>query len=165
MSLDKILYGTDKFVELESTISSVQEEISFWGHRYVYIPGGQEKFPIDILAKRILELMEKFNFEYSDDERAAGKKIAAKIDQLYDENDKRLEGKWCITQWLCWFVDSAWHFTNKGYPPSFHWHRTKFDRYTAKQYEEKFHCQVEQSQLETSMETDKGRICLYAPPK
>jgi hypothetical protein len=42
--------------------------------------------------------------EYSDVERNAGKIIAAKTDQIYDDNDKRLEGKWFITQFLCYIV-------------------------------------------------------------
>jgi hypothetical protein len=121
MNLEKKLYNTDSFVELESIIENVEEGISSWGRRYVYIKGEKETFSIDILAKRVLEIMKQKRFEYSDVERNAGKIIAAKIDQIYDDNDKRLEGKWFITRFLCYILEQISYINNHPYPPRFLW--------------------------------------------
>ena len=163
MNLENSLYKTDQFVELEPIIENVREDISFWGDRYVYIQGSDDRFPIDILAKRIIELMKKTKFEFNDEERAAGKKIAAKIDQIYADNDKRLEGKWFITQILCYIWDNL---RDGGYTPRFYWEDREneaFDRYTASQYKEKFnHSPSKMSSM--TWYRDIGYIELYYPP-
>ena len=94
MNLAISLHATDKFIELEPLIEKVKDDISFWGFRYVYLDGCNDRFPIDILAKRVIELVKSKQFEYSNLERAAGKKIAAKIDQIYENNDGLLKTKW-----------------------------------------------------------------------
>ena len=100
MNLEKILYGTVQFVDLEPVIEDVKENIAFCGFRYVYIQGEKETFSIHILAKRVLELMKQTRFEYTDEEREAGKKIAASINRIYENNDERLKRKFFITLFL-----------------------------------------------------------------
>lgn len=94
MNLENKLYQTDSFVELWPTIENVREEISFFGVRYVYLSGEEETFPIDILAKRVMQLIKKTKYEFTDEERSAGRLIARKIDKIYADNDTRLERKW-----------------------------------------------------------------------
>ena len=165
MNLENSLYTTDQFVELEPIIENVREDISFWGDRYVYIQGSDGRFPIDILAKRVIELMKKTKFEFNDEERAAGKKIAAKIDLIYADNDKRLEGKWFITRILCYIWDN---FRDGGYTPRFDWEDGEdeaFDRYTGSQYKEKFNHPPSPSRISSkTWYHDIGKIELYYPP-
>jgi hypothetical protein len=46
MDLEKKLYNTDSFVDLEPIMENVEEGISFWGRRYVCIKGEKETFSI-----------------------------------------------------------------------------------------------------------------------
>lgn len=135
MNLENNLYLTDKFVELEQIIGNVKENITFCGSRYVYIQGEKETFSIHILAKRVMELMKQTRFEYTDEEREAGKKIAASITRIYEDNDERLKRKFFITRFFCYIIDQI-----NAYSPRFDWRyeHKKFDYYTKKQYEETF---------------------------
>ncbi|WP_042280963.1 hypothetical protein [Candidatus Protochlamydia sp. R18] len=169
MHLEDSLYQTDKFVELEPVIEQVKEGITFWGTRYVYLPGSSDRFHIDILARRVIELMEKTRFEYTEEERNAGKKIAAKIDQIYEDNDKRLAGKWFLTRFFCYLQDN---FREGGYHPRFHWeyNNEKFNWYSASQYQEIFNRmpKVDQEASITHYNAyykDLGTIVLYFPPE
>lgn len=140
MNLNKCLHATDKFIELEPLIERVKSDISFWGIRYVYLDGSNDRFPIDILATRVMELVQKKQFEYSSQERTAGKKIAAKIDQIYKNNEEMLKTKWLITQYLCYFIDSC---RSGGYHVGFFWkvggNKNVFEYYTERQYQKEFH--------------------------
>ncbi len=162
MNLNTFLYATDKFIELEPTIDHVKEDISFWGIRYVYLDGSKDRFPIDILAKRVMELVKSKHFEYSNQERIAGKKIAAKIDKIYESNDDRLERKWFITQYLCYFIDSL---RNGGYHIGFHWNDGRdnkvFDYYTNQQYQEEFSSNPDNRLSKWWGDGEVGRIRLY----
>ncbi|MBS4163990.1 hypothetical protein PRO82_001299 [Candidatus Protochlamydia amoebophila] len=144
MHLENSLYQTDKFVELEPVIEHVKEGITFWGTRYVYLPESSDRFHIDILARRVIELMKKTRFEYTEEERAAGKKIAAKIDQIYQDSDKRLAGKWFLTRFFCYLQDN---FREGGYHPRFHWEYDKesFNYYKASQNQETFNRMPEEN--------------------
>ncbi|KIC72681.1 hypothetical protein [Candidatus Protochlamydia amoebophila] len=171
MYLENSLYQTDKFAELEPVIEQVKEDITFWGTRYVYLPGSSGRFPIDILARRVIELMEKTRFEYTEEERNAGKKIAAKIDQIYQDNDKKLKGKWFLTRFFCYLQDN---FRERGYHPRFHWEtcdeNQNFNYYTASQYQATFNRMpsVDQKASTTHYNAyykDLGTIVLYFPPE
>ena len=162
MNLENSLYRTDKFVELEQIIENVKENISFWGFRYVYIQGSKDRFPIDILAKRIIELMKKTKFEFTDEERAAGKIISAKIDLIYNNNDKKLERKWFITRFLCYIRDNI---RDGGYHTRFFWEEgdnETFDFYTIDQYKKKFSCSPDTES--SNRYCGFGKIPLYCPP-
>ena len=110
-----------------------------------------------------MELMEKNRFEYTKVERAAGQIIAAKIDRIYEDNDKRLGSKWFITRILCYIRDQL-----QGYSPRCDWkdEREDFYFYTEKQYEDEFHRKPkEQEMASTTLYYDIGRITLYRAPK
>ena len=163
INLEKRLYNTDSFVDLELIIEDVAEDISFWGRRYVYLKGEKETFSIHILAKRVLELMEQHRFEYTNDERAAGKRIAAKINHIYEDNIKRLDGKWFITRILCYIRDQM-----NSCSPCVGWTdgRRNFKLYTERQYQEEFHSKPNKKDI--ALETwyqDIGHTVLYYAPK
>ncbi|WP_075883059.1 hypothetical protein [Candidatus Protochlamydia sp. W-9] len=174
MHLENSLYQTDKFVELEPVIEHVKEGITFWGTRYVYLPGSSDRFPIDILARRVMDLMEKTRFEYMEEERNAGKKIAAKIDQIYQDNDKRLKGKWFLTRFFCYLQDEFRGIIEAPHNPRFHWEtcdeNQNFNYYTASQYQAIFNRMpsVDQEASTTHYNAyykDLGTIVLYFPPE
>jgi hypothetical protein len=75
---------TDSIIALQSVLQQTDENISFFGFRFVYNRNYNEKLPIDSLANRIMELAKQKKFEFSDEERAAGKKICARIIILYN---------------------------------------------------------------------------------
>lgn len=162
MNLENILYRTNKFVDLEPIVEDAKEGISFFGIRYAYIAGEKETFSIHILAKRVLELMKQNRFEYTDDEREAGKRIAAKINQIYENNDKRLETKWCITRIFCYIMDQI-----NSYSPRFDWEdeSRNFEYYTEKQYETTFGYKPDKDHYASITHYfDIGRVALYPTP-
>lgn len=164
MNLEKKLYSTNSFIDLEPMIENIEDDISFWGRRYVYIKSERETFFIDILAKRIMELMKQAEFEYTDEVRAAGQKIVAKINKIYSDNDKKLEGKWFITRFLCYVIDNTRRFSKNS--PFFYWdieNSNKFNYYTARQYQDKFNNKPER-QCGSELVNDEF-IELYFPPK
>ncbi|KIC72698.1 hypothetical protein [Candidatus Protochlamydia amoebophila] len=171
MHLENSLYQTVKFVELEPVIEHVKEGITFWGTRYVYLSESSDRFHIDILARRVLDLMEKTRFEYTEEERSAGKKIAAKINQIYQDNNKRLAGKWFLTRFFCYLQDNFNLITEAPYNnPRFRWEccyeNRIFNYYTASQYQETFNRMPEtNSQAQSTSHRDIGYIALYRPPK
>lgn len=165
MNLENKLYQTDSFVELWPTIENVREEISFFGVRYVYLSGEEETFPIDILAKRVIQLIRKTKYEFTDEERSAGRLIARKIDKIYADNDTRLESKWFITRFICYIRDNL---RDGGYSPRFYWEvcceRKVFDRYTISQYKNAFHSEPNEPYADSIGIPNVGRIDLYRPP-
>ncbi|CAF23422.1 hypothetical protein [Candidatus Protochlamydia amoebophila] len=172
MHLENSLYQTDKFVELEPVIEHVKEGITFWGTRYVYFSESSDRFHIDILARRVIELMEKTRFEYTEEERNAGKKIASKINQIYQDNDKRLSRKWFLTRFFCYLQDNIGMLREGGYGPHFYWKSDNktFNYYTASQYQEKFNRMPDKEQIASTTHynayyKDLGTIVLYFPPE
>ena len=151
MNLNKCLHATDNFIELKPLIERVKSDISFWGYRYVYLEGSNNRYPIDILATRVMELVQKKHFEYTNLERTAGKKIAAKIDQIYKNNDELLKNKCFITRYLCNFFEI---FRNGGYHNGFYWYEggdnQVFEYFTERQYLEEFH-ELDKNLLEKNL--------------
>ncbi|NGX41226.1 MAG: hypothetical protein KR126chlam4_01065 [Candidatus Anoxychlamydiales bacterium] len=87
-------------------VCNTQENISFWGSRYITISmliGGirvKGTAHIDALATRVIKLVQEHKFEYSQEERSIGSLISRKIDQLYDANDRRLNNRNFLTRVL-----------------------------------------------------------------
>ncbi len=87
-------------------VCNTQENISFWGSRYITISmliGGvrvKGTVHIDALATRVVKLVQEHKFEYSQEERRIGSLISRKIDQLYDANDRRLNNRNFLTRVL-----------------------------------------------------------------
>ena len=164
MNLNKCLHATDNFIELKPLIERVKSDISFWGYRYVYLEGSNNRYPIDILATRVMELVQKKHFEYTNLERTAGKKIAAKIDQIYKNNDELLKIKCFITRYLSYIID-VYTFITVEFAPRYKWFifgdNQVFKYYTARQYQEEF--QVKPDKSSDFWHLDSKNPTLYRP--
>lgn len=88
LNLNTVLANTSSFADLDSLVKDANEDISFWGFRYVYVPGYKGKVHIDALAKKVNTLV-RASFDFSEEERELGKQIVSKINQLYTANDNR----------------------------------------------------------------------------
>jgi hypothetical protein len=132
---------TDSIITLQSVIQQTDEDISFFGFRFVYNRNYNGKLAIDTLADRIMELAKQKKFEFSDEERAAGKKICARIIILYSNNKKKINEKNYFTRKLCKIRD-FWKSLTDGYGTTYKWSSNDghglFNFYTKAQYETRF---------------------------
>ncbi|NGX55934.1 MAG: hypothetical protein K1060chlam5_00168 [Candidatus Anoxychlamydiales bacterium] len=139
-------------------LSNVQENISFFGSRYITIPVSIGSFlrhksaHIDMLSARIIELAQRNNFKYTQEERKIGSLIAKKIDQIYADNDSRLKKCNILTRLFCflrsfYFYDglfifrryslTRWNWNEDirlNWFPSGNDFRNIFNYYTKKEY-------------------------------
>jgi hypothetical protein len=125
---------------MESDLLHAKEDISFFGYRYVYIPKFDGKIAIDDFPSRVMSLIRK-NFDFDENERSSGKKIASHINKLYEDNDKKTGKKNILTRLFC-KVRDFWNqnIKNLGYGTRFDWDSEKnsFEFYTKNQYQKLF---------------------------
>ncbi|WP_042280048.1 hypothetical protein [Candidatus Protochlamydia sp. R18] len=166
MNFQQVLTSTQSFVKLEPVINQASDEISFWGKRYIYIQRYKQDFPLHDLVACIIEIVIQKEFEFSPEEREAGRKIAAKINQLYQNNDNKLENKNLITRQLCKLRDAWLNWTTPYYSPRFKWEHTFnnfFEYYTKKQYIILFGCEANNSDQVIRINNSKF-VQLYSHP-
>ncbi|WP_042279562.1 hypothetical protein [Candidatus Protochlamydia sp. R18] len=135
------LNNVTHLTELFSIVKNAKENISFWGYRYIYIVGYENTLPIDALASKLIELV-RVDFDFSEDERLIGKSITPIIENLYEQNKKRINDKNWFTQIICKIRD-LWKFNKEGgYGIKFEWDnyfwKDTFDYYTEYQYKKIF---------------------------
>lgn len=88
------------FSELMTIAEHAEARFSFWGTRYVCSTGYEGTLSIDAFAARTLELVKQFNYEFSLTEHASGRRLAKKIDVLYDKNDEQVSQAACFSRIL-----------------------------------------------------------------
>lgn len=81
------------FSELRSIVDHASEGLTFMGYRYLRVDGYNGTVSIDALAARVMELVNKCNFNFSFMERRHGRAIAHKITRMYRSNDKRVQSQ------------------------------------------------------------------------
>lgn len=141
ISLDSAISNARSFLELAPLVRLMQEEISFLGWRYIYLPGYEGRLAIDSLSERVLEVAHA-TLGFGVEERAVGREIKGHVNRLYRESDQRLDGKNFITFVLCSlreFFDK--HIMHNGLGARHMWRALKriaFDQYTREQYEQVF---------------------------
>lgn len=112
------LNNINSFKELYSIAEKVEENISFGGSRFIHIRGFEGKLPIYALSKRMLEIvriiklkrdviLDKTEYEFE-------KKLTAKINVIYENNDKRTKNKNPLTQLFCALRDYWQHLKIMG---------------------------------------------------
>ena len=88
------------YTELSKIASKAVAFISFWGTRNIHVPGYEGNASVDCLARKVIELVQINNFEYTKEDRATGKEIAKEISRIYKNSDKqKKESNYCT--WLC----------------------------------------------------------------
>jgi len=93
----KVSNLTNQFLEL---INNAKENISFWGYRYITVPGLKGRASIDALAAQVIKLVRGHKFEYTKEERNIGILMSRKIEQLYDASDVRLKKSNFLTRFF-----------------------------------------------------------------
>ena len=70
------LVKVSSFVELESIVKDAKEDITFFGHRYIYVKGYKGTLSINALALSVMMLASKdIDFNKNDNEKQSLTKI------------------------------------------------------------------------------------------
>lgn len=80
-------------------VKAAKPRFSVCGGRYVDVPGYEGLLPIDAFAGRVIELIQKKGFAYSEEERSNGQALAEAICKLYQKSDEALQR---YVEWHCW---------------------------------------------------------------
>jgi len=88
MSIQTVVVNTQSLADLLKLVEVASEEVSFWCGRYVIVEGYQGTLSIDALAACLFILAAK-DVNFNEIDRAIGKQIVSKIDQLYTSNEAR----------------------------------------------------------------------------
>lgn len=91
MSLQVAIDRANSFAELRPIVEQSECKISFLGRRYIVAPNYKGSASIDSLAARVIELVNQYKFQFTNQERAHGKSIANKISQNYRLSDAQVK--------------------------------------------------------------------------
>ena len=92
------LVNVPSFVELESIVKDAKEDISFFGHRYIYVKGYKGTLSIDALALSVVMLVSKgLDFNHNDDEKQSLAEIIPLVSKIYEQNDARWKNPITLT--------------------------------------------------------------------
>jgi hypothetical protein len=103
MSLHVAISEAKSFADLRGLVDRVECHLTFWGNRYITLTNFEGIEPIDVLAARVIELVNQYKFKFTDNERLHGKAIAKKITQLYDISDAQVDHSWFLTRIFVFF--------------------------------------------------------------
>jgi hypothetical protein len=155
MDIQAAVSSARSFSELRLIAERAEPHFSFWGSRYVTASGYEGTLDIDALASRTMELLDQFNFEFSLAEHNAGKRLAARIDRIYDEHNDQVDQADCFTRVLDVLRNFPCAFFNfliygdrgvvvrwRGHSDSNH----SFDYYTRMQFQNAFHMSPEEAE-------------------
>ena len=117
------LVNVSSFVELASIVKDAKEDVSFFGHRFIYIKGYEGTLSINAFAVSVMTLIRQKNIDFQNqDEREAFKVIVPQISKIYEQNDARWKNP--ITFTLLTIRDK-WNFYIKteltGFDARFYW--------------------------------------------
>src|SRR5271154_2451434 len=87
--------------ELLPLVQKTKVNLSFWGYRSIQIPGFEGSASIDLLAKRVMELVRTHKFTFSPKEHADGEEIAKLITNIYNSSDRQVSRSCCLTRLFC----------------------------------------------------------------
>jgi len=104
MNIQTALSNARSFSELLPIAQHAEVNISFWGSRYVCVNGYQGTLEVDALASKTLELLRQTNYEFSEEEREVGKRLAGRIDNVYHDDMMQCINAPCFTQITMFFI-------------------------------------------------------------
>ncbi len=85
--------------ELLQFVEKTQPKLSFWGVKSLIIEGSKETHSLDSIAIRVFDLV-KQNYEFSEKDREIGRKIMARIKEIYSESDLQVKKSNLLTRIL-----------------------------------------------------------------
>jgi hypothetical protein len=142
MAIQRTLCEVKSVTALQAIVEQAEVRLSLCGERYLSFSGFSGNLPVDALAARVIELVDS-NFEFSEEERSIGRKIAAEIDSIYIRSDDLVRVSNIITCLLAHLRD-MWcdNIADKGYGIRWQWRYNRenelFEYYTKNQYEKVF---------------------------
>ncbi len=87
MQIQEAFQQVSTFEELSNIAEKAELKLSFWGRTYFTVKGYSGYLQgLDIFTIHLTNLLEQKNFEFSERERAFGKKIRKKIDFIYEQD-------------------------------------------------------------------------------
>jgi len=108
MLIQTAIVSASSLDELNLIVEKAKEGITFWGFRYIYAAGYDERTPIDALAIKVMRLytsvkMKEGTLEETLDRTSKFKAhpFLDKVNKLYSDNDKRLKNTNYLTQIFC----------------------------------------------------------------
>jgi hypothetical protein len=155
MNIQTAVSGIRSFSELLPIAEHAQVRLSFWGSRYIHVVGYEGTIHIDALASHAKKLLKQLNYEFSEDERAPGRRLAARIDVLYAESDRQFNAANSFTKTLATVrkvICSIFSFLKGGLPPRFEWQgpslesNDDFEHYTQAQLQRVFNLSPDEAE-------------------
>jgi hypothetical protein len=102
MHIQTVVSRSSSFSELLSIAECAEAKFSFWGSRYVCVSGYEGEIDVNALASRTMELLKELNYEFSLTEHRFGRRLAARIDKLYDDQSRLVSQ----ANWFSQFLDT-----------------------------------------------------------
>lgn len=118
--LKTALESATSYAELAAIVDEAREEVTFFGHRYVYLDSYEGTLPLDSLALRVMGLLaEKKGLFQDQQEREVFDEIVDKINVIFEHNFARTNN--LITSIFC-FTRDFWATTElTSYNTYFYW--------------------------------------------
>ncbi len=90
MKIENVFKSVQSYEKLCEIAEKSELKISFWGSEYIVVKDFEGSLSIDAITKRLFELIRK-NYEFNESNRDIGKRIAYKINSIYDKSDEILK--------------------------------------------------------------------------
>lgn len=132
MKLEQVLTSTQNYENLCALAEKAEPKISFWGSERIVIDGYQGSVGIEAITSRVFEMLAK-NEEFSEVERGYGKRIASRINHIYEGRDEILKARNIVTKILVFLRNLSLQTSPRGYW-EFYEAKYTFDSYTTAQF-------------------------------
>lgn len=96
MRLHNAISEAQNFAELLRISEKAERGISFWGLRYIIVPGYEDKDELSSIRSRIIDLV-KYNPHFDELERSNAQKLISRLSHLEDDLQKNLQKRF-------WFI-------------------------------------------------------------
>jgi len=155
MNVQETVSSARSFSSLLTIAERAEPHFSFWGCRYVSVSGYEGTLDINALAARTMELLHQFNHAFSPAEHTAGKRLAERIDRIYDDHQRQVAQADFFTRVLdvlrilpCGLFNYL-VYGDRGV--LYKWrgqeqHNDSFDYYTLAQFQNAFHMSPEEAE-------------------
>lgn len=104
MDIQTALSNARTFSEILPLAERAEYKVSFWGKHYICVPGYEETLNVSALAGRVIELLQQNKYEFSETERFSGRRLAGRIDYLFEESDRQWNKTNCLIKPLLMLV-------------------------------------------------------------
>jgi hypothetical protein len=105
MQIQQRLSETQSFSGLLPLAEHAEAKLSFWESRYLCVAGYEGTLGIDALASKTLELLHQANYEFSEEEREVGVRLARRIDVLYNDINIQIANYSCCKKTIFFFIN------------------------------------------------------------